>query len=182
MSMSNAQHKGQPQSVTEHRSQASRLSNRAKLVKRADKICSMYDMAWNPPATWPFSGRQEYFVWARQIVDGVRVNQSGQVLFLANCRRGGETAAKSVNVVNMVNVVNTETAQTQFVLPLSLATQRAMWRESVSSSLPFGLGPIGLTSRMLHQELARKSGPFVFMVSIAPEHLPAYEFPSCDAW
>jgi hypothetical protein len=31
--------------------------------------------------------------------------------------------------VNSVTVVNTVTTQTQFGLPLSLATQRAMWRE-----------------------------------------------------
>ncbi len=36
------------------------------------------------------------------------------------------------------------------------------------SALPFGLGPIGPTSSMLHQKLAGKSWPFVFIVSIVP--------------
>jgi hypothetical protein len=50
---------------------APHLSESAKLVKLADKICNVRDVASNPPATWPLSRRLEYFEWAKQVVDGV---------------------------------------------------------------------------------------------------------------
>jgi guanosine-3',5'-bis(diphosphate) 3'-pyrophosphohydrolase len=51
---------------------APHLSNRAKLVKLADKICNVRDVASAPPADWPLERRQEYFDWAKQVVDGLR--------------------------------------------------------------------------------------------------------------
>ncbi len=48
------------------------LSNRAKLVKLADKICNVRDVASTPPAEWSLERRQEYFDWAKQVVDGLR--------------------------------------------------------------------------------------------------------------
>jgi guanosine-3',5'-bis(diphosphate) 3'-pyrophosphohydrolase len=47
-------------------------SRRAKLVKLADKICNLRDVATSPPATWPLERRQEYFEWAKAVVDGLR--------------------------------------------------------------------------------------------------------------
>ncbi len=51
---------------------SSELSPRAKLVKLADKICNLRDMADAPPAGWPLARRQEYFDWAKAVVDGLR--------------------------------------------------------------------------------------------------------------
>jgi guanosine-3',5'-bis(diphosphate) 3'-pyrophosphohydrolase len=51
---------------------APHISNRAKLVKLADKICNIRDVASSPPADWPLKRRQEYFDWAKQVVDGLR--------------------------------------------------------------------------------------------------------------
>ncbi|MBL8471288.1 MAG: bifunctional (p)ppGpp synthetase/guanosine-3',5'-bis(diphosphate) 3'-pyrophosphohydrolase [Rhodocyclaceae bacterium] len=48
------------------------LTRRAKLVKLADKICNLRDMANHPPADWPLGRRREYFDWAKAVVDGVR--------------------------------------------------------------------------------------------------------------
>ena len=48
------------------------LSPRAKLVKLADKICNVRDVADDPPAGWPLERRQEYFDWAKAVVDGLR--------------------------------------------------------------------------------------------------------------
>lgn len=48
------------------------LSRRAKLVKLADKICNLRDMAGHPPADWSLARRREYFDWAKAVVDGVR--------------------------------------------------------------------------------------------------------------
>lgn len=51
---------------------AAKLSREAKLVKLADKISNLRDMAASPPATWPLSRQREYFDWARRVVDGLR--------------------------------------------------------------------------------------------------------------
>lgn len=48
------------------------LSTRAKLVKLADKICNLRDVASNPPPRWSLRRRIEYFDWAKTVVDGMR--------------------------------------------------------------------------------------------------------------
>jgi len=48
------------------------LSHEAKLVKLADKICNLRDVADSPPPNWSLARRQEYFDWAKQVVDGLR--------------------------------------------------------------------------------------------------------------
>jgi len=48
------------------------LSDEAKLVKLADKICNLRDVADNPPAGWSLQRRQEYFDWAKAVIDGLR--------------------------------------------------------------------------------------------------------------
>ena len=44
----------------------------AKLVKLADKISNLRDMAASPPSDWPLERRQAYFDWAKAVVDRVR--------------------------------------------------------------------------------------------------------------
>jgi len=46
---------------------APHISERAKLVKMADKISNIRDVADNGPASWPLARRQEYFDWARPL-------------------------------------------------------------------------------------------------------------------
>jgi guanosine-3',5'-bis(diphosphate) 3'-pyrophosphohydrolase len=48
------------------------LSTRAKLVKLADKICNLRDVAEQPPLDWNLRRRLEYFDWAKTVVDGMR--------------------------------------------------------------------------------------------------------------
>jgi guanosine-3',5'-bis(diphosphate) 3'-pyrophosphohydrolase len=48
------------------------LSAEAKLVKLADKICNLRDVAERPPAKWDLERRREYFDWAKRVVAGVR--------------------------------------------------------------------------------------------------------------
>jgi guanosine-3',5'-bis(diphosphate) 3'-pyrophosphohydrolase len=43
----------------------------AALVKLADKICNLRDIASTPPADWSLERRREYFEWAKQVVDGL---------------------------------------------------------------------------------------------------------------
>jgi guanosine-3',5'-bis(diphosphate) 3'-pyrophosphohydrolase len=51
---------------------APHLSERAKLVKLADKICNLRDIASNPPATWPLERKKEYYDWAKRVIDALR--------------------------------------------------------------------------------------------------------------
>ena len=50
---------------------APHLSERAALVKLADKTCNLRDVANSPPAGWPLARKQEYFDWAKRVVDGL---------------------------------------------------------------------------------------------------------------
>jgi GTP diphosphokinase / guanosine-3',5'-bis(diphosphate) 3'-diphosphatase len=47
-------------------------SSRARLVKIADKICNLRDVATNPPVRWPLKRQIEYFDWAKAVIDGLR--------------------------------------------------------------------------------------------------------------
>jgi guanosine-3',5'-bis(diphosphate) 3'-pyrophosphohydrolase len=51
---------------------AARISPEAKLVKLADKICNVRDVAYHPPAKWDLTRRREYFDWAKAVVDRMR--------------------------------------------------------------------------------------------------------------
>jgi GTP diphosphokinase / guanosine-3',5'-bis(diphosphate) 3'-diphosphatase len=50
---------------------APHMSQRAALVKLADKTCNLRDVAHNPPADWPLSRRRQYFDWAKAVVDAL---------------------------------------------------------------------------------------------------------------
>jgi guanosine-3',5'-bis(diphosphate) 3'-pyrophosphohydrolase len=51
---------------------AGELSQEAKLVKLADKICNLRDVAERAPPSWDLARRREYFDWAKRVVDGLR--------------------------------------------------------------------------------------------------------------
>jgi guanosine-3',5'-bis(diphosphate) 3'-pyrophosphohydrolase len=51
---------------------AAHLSRLARLVKLADKICNIRDVASNPPRNWPLQRRREYFDWAKAVIDRLR--------------------------------------------------------------------------------------------------------------
>jgi len=51
---------------------AAGLSAGAKLVKLADKICNLRDVAERPPAKWDLERRREYFDWAKRVVERLR--------------------------------------------------------------------------------------------------------------
>jgi GTP diphosphokinase / guanosine-3',5'-bis(diphosphate) 3'-diphosphatase len=50
---------------------ARRLSEQAKLVKLADKISNLRDIVGRPP-DWDLKRKQDYFDWAKRVVDGLR--------------------------------------------------------------------------------------------------------------
>jgi len=51
---------------------ASTLSSRAGLIKLADKIANLRDVADDPPASWDLEKKRGYFDWAKQVVDRLR--------------------------------------------------------------------------------------------------------------
>ena len=51
---------------------ARHASPRAKLVKLADKICNLRDLAATPPADWSVQRKADYFDWASEVVAGLR--------------------------------------------------------------------------------------------------------------
>jgi guanosine-3',5'-bis(diphosphate) 3'-pyrophosphohydrolase len=51
---------------------AAHISDKAKLVKMADKISNLRDVRNNAPADWSLQRRQEYFDWAKEVIDQVR--------------------------------------------------------------------------------------------------------------
>lgn len=51
---------------------AAHLSDKAKLVKLADKISNLRDVLECPPPHWSLKRRQDYFDWAKQVIDPLR--------------------------------------------------------------------------------------------------------------
>ena len=52
-------------------------SHSAKLVKLADKINNLRDIAASPPADWNSDRRRQYFNWAADVVEGIRGTNEG---------------------------------------------------------------------------------------------------------
>jgi len=48
-------------------------SDRAKILKLADKISNLRDIAANPPCGWSVKRRLDYVRWAREVADGLKV-------------------------------------------------------------------------------------------------------------
>lgn len=75
---------------------APNLSESAKQLKIADKICNARDVTGNPPMDWPHERRRQYFDWAEQVVAGCRGCNAGlERMFdevLAQGRLGLKTA------------------------------------------------------------------------------------------
>lgn len=70
---------------------APHLSQAAKLVKLADKICNLQDILAFPPQEWSTERKQFYFSWATEVVDGLRgVHPVLEALFDSVNERRGE--------------------------------------------------------------------------------------------
>lgn len=67
---------------------APHASPRARLVKLADKICNIRDLADSPPAEWSAERKRNYVTWAQAVVAGVRgTNATLEAHFDALCER-----------------------------------------------------------------------------------------------
>lgn len=83
---------------------ARHLSDRAKLIKIADKICNVRDVADSPPHDWSFERRAEYLEWAGRVVEGCRgVNETLERCFdeiLVNARKALQRTGTSFPAVD----------------------------------------------------------------------------------
>jgi GTP diphosphokinase / guanosine-3',5'-bis(diphosphate) 3'-diphosphatase len=50
---------------------AQHMSRDGALVKLADKICNLRDVAANPPVGWSLEEQRDYFRWAKAVVEGL---------------------------------------------------------------------------------------------------------------
>lgn len=61
---------------------ASKISYEARLVKLADKICNLRDIIDRPPVKWSLQRKQEYFDWAKAVIDRLRgTNEKLEIMF-----------------------------------------------------------------------------------------------------
>jgi guanosine-3',5'-bis(diphosphate) 3'-pyrophosphohydrolase len=51
---------------------AAGITREAKLVKLADKICNLRDVARRPPVDWDLRRQRAYFDWAKRVIDRLR--------------------------------------------------------------------------------------------------------------
>lgn len=51
---------------------AATISDKAKRIKLADKICNLTDVATSPPVEWTLERRREYFDWSKSVIDRLR--------------------------------------------------------------------------------------------------------------
>jgi guanosine-3',5'-bis(diphosphate) 3'-pyrophosphohydrolase len=51
---------------------AAHASNRAKMIKMADKVSNLRSLASSPPAHWDAERIQAYYHWAARVVEGCR--------------------------------------------------------------------------------------------------------------
>jgi len=56
---------------------APHLSYEAKLIKLADKIANLRDIALAPPAYWDPKRVEDYYAWAGKVIDGLRGAHEG---------------------------------------------------------------------------------------------------------
>jgi len=68
-------------------------SDRAKIIKIADKVSNLRSLQTSPPADWDEARKREYFAWAARVVDGCRgVNAWLEEAFDQAHREGLSTA------------------------------------------------------------------------------------------
>ncbi len=60
---------------------APQLSDRAKLIKLADKICNIDDKIHSPPKNWSFKRRKDYLDWTKNVVDNLQMKNSKLTLY-----------------------------------------------------------------------------------------------------
>ena len=75
---------------------AAHLSADAKLIKIADKIANVGDIARHPPPDWSLERRRSYFAWTAQVIDRCRgTNAALDACYDEALRQAREITAES---------------------------------------------------------------------------------------
>ncbi|MEO0648888.1 MAG: HD domain-containing protein [Cyanobacteria bacterium J06650_10] len=74
---------------------AAGLSDRAKLVKLADKISNIRDTATSPPVGWPQTRIDEYLEWGKAVIAPIRGTHSQLEALFDQAYRAGKAAIVS---------------------------------------------------------------------------------------
>ena len=69
-------------------------SQRAQVIKVADKICNVLDVTFSPPANWSTRRRSEYLDWTDQVVAGCRGCNHALERYYQDVLRQGRAAVK----------------------------------------------------------------------------------------
>lgn len=73
-------------------------SKRAQMIKIADKISNLRTIMNSPPADWDLARKQEYFEWAKKVVDGCKgANEGLEKIFLETYKQGLQFLTEEAN-------------------------------------------------------------------------------------
>lgn len=64
---------------------APHMSERARLIKLADKTCNVRDIGQSPPTDWDTDRREQYLVWAKSVVDACRGTNANLERYFDEC-------------------------------------------------------------------------------------------------
>lgn len=79
------------------------MTDRAKLIKLADKSCNVRDVAQSPPEDWDMNRRKEYLHWASEVIAGCRgTNPRLERYFDETIQRAGEVLGLSDSEVKPI--------------------------------------------------------------------------------
>lgn len=136
-------------------------SRGAKLVKLADKIANLRDLASAPPADWSIERKAEYFEWAKNVVQGLRgTNASLEAAF-------DEAYARGMGAMHPDERASASPAQSKSF------DQRSLQKAGFTGWMPFA-------AARSSDESPRTGGVYVVRYDGAdpPKFLPA----SCGGW
>ncbi len=68
---------------------APQLSERAKLIKLADKICNIHDKIHSPPKNWSLKKRKSYLDWTKEVVNNLQMKDSKLTLYYERLLKQG---------------------------------------------------------------------------------------------
>ena len=79
------------------------LSDRARLVKLADKIANLRDVTAAPPADWPLSRLDDYLDWGKAVIDKIRGSHAQLEDLFDQAYRQGKATVSELNESGVVS-------------------------------------------------------------------------------
>jgi guanosine-3',5'-bis(diphosphate) 3'-pyrophosphohydrolase len=70
------------------------LSDRARLIKLADKTANLRDVANHPPEGWPISRLDDYLEWGKTVIHGIRGSHAQLESLFDNAYQQGKNTVK----------------------------------------------------------------------------------------